>query len=234
VLRALVLALLLANLGFWVWSQGWLDDITGFRAGDDREPERLARQVRPESIVILAPGAAARGNAGASSAAAPASAPGAALACLEAGPFVGAESVAAAAAVLAASLPPGSWADVKTERPGSWIVYLGKFADRAALAKRVDDLKRLNIDATEVRSSPALEPGLVLGRFDDRGKAEKALEQLAQRGVRTAKLVEISAPGTAHLLRVDPADAVLVTQVMALKNEALGKGFGLCAKPAGN
>jgi hypothetical protein len=234
VLRTLVLALLLANLGFWVWSQGWLDGITGIRAGDDREPERLARQVRPESIVILAPGAASRAAAGASSAAASASAPSPAFACLEAGPFASAESAAAAVAVLAAALPSGSWTDIKTERPGNWIVYMGKFADRAALGKRVDELKRLNIEATELRSSPALEPGLSLGRFDDRANADKALEQLARRGVRTAKVVEISPPGSAHLLRVDKADTALVTQVLALQNDALGKGFALCAKPPGN
>ena len=81
-LRGLVLALLVANLAFFGWTQGWLDNIIGVRAIGDREPERLARQVRPDAVVILTPGAAA----------AAASAAEARLACLEAGPFTLAEA----------------------------------------------------------------------------------------------------------------------------------------------
>ncbi len=50
-LRPLVLALLLANLGYFAYSQGWLESITG---GDSaqREPERLAKQVNADAIDI--------------------------------------------------------------------------------------------------------------------------------------------------------------------------------------
>ena len=35
-LRGLVLALLLVNLVFFSWTQGWLDDVVGVRATGDR------------------------------------------------------------------------------------------------------------------------------------------------------------------------------------------------------
>ena len=76
VLKMLVAALLVANLGFYAWSRGWIDG--GAATRGDREPDRLARQVRPESIRILPPAAAetrSRSAAATTLAAAPSSAP---------------------------------------------------------------------------------------------------------------------------------------------------------------
>ena len=55
-LRALALTALIANLGFFAWTQGYLRSLglPPLGAGE-REPQRLERQVRPESIVILNP-----------------------------------------------------------------------------------------------------------------------------------------------------------------------------------
>lgn len=216
-LRILLLALLLANLGFYSWTQGWLDDVVGIRAIGDREPERLARQVRPETVVILPPESA--------SAASPSTA------CLEAGPFGSAE-IAAASAALKQALPNAaedSWAEVKTEVPGAWLVYLGKFVDTEGLTKKEQELKRLKLDYEIVRSPPALDRGLSLGRFDVRAAADKALERFTQQGVRTARVVELSAPTSTTLLRAPRADPALATQLVALKAAALGKGFVPCA-----
>jgi len=48
-----LMALLAANLGYWLWSRG---DLAGFGltpAGfNEREPQRLARQVHPEWLQI--------------------------------------------------------------------------------------------------------------------------------------------------------------------------------------
>ena len=56
-LRRVVLALLLANLAFFAWTQGWLDAVTGVSPTGNREPERVQRQVRPEAVKIVVPGA---------------------------------------------------------------------------------------------------------------------------------------------------------------------------------
>ena len=58
-LRGLLLALLLANLVFFVWSQGGLGKADGGAPGGEREPERLSRQVNPEALQLLRPTAAA-------------------------------------------------------------------------------------------------------------------------------------------------------------------------------
>jgi hypothetical protein len=219
-LRLVVLALILANLGFYSWTQGWLDGLVGVRPTGDREPERMARQVRPETVVILPPEAAASSSASA------------APVCLEAGPFSATE-LAAANAALKQALPnaaEGSWVEVKTDTPGTWIVYMGKFVDTEGLVKKEQELKRLKLDFEVVRTPPALDRGLSLGRFDARAAADTALERFTQQGVRTARVVELSPPGSATLLRAARADEALAAQLTALKAGALGKGFVACTK----
>lgn len=219
-LRALVIALALANLAFWSWTQGWLDGVVGVRASGDREPERLARQVRPESVRILP-----------ATATATATTEPEALACLEAGPF-DAAGLAAAKAVAWAAAPAANLSDVKTEQPGAWIVYMGKYADKGTLAAKEEELKRRKVAYEEVSvatpPAPALAPGLSLGRFDDKAAAEKALAEFTRQGVRTAKVVETAVASTSHRLRVEQADAALAARLGALNDVALGKGFTAC------
>ncbi len=221
-LRAIVAALLIANLGFYAWSQGWLDNVIGTRSTGDREPERLAHQVRPEVVRILSAGAAI-------DAASAASAPSA-LACFEAGPFTDAE-LGAAQTTAQAALPGTPLADVKTDKPGTWMVYMGRFPNREALTKKEDELKRRKSPYEEVREPAALAPGLSLGRFDDRAAAVKALEEFTQQGIRTARVVESAPASTSHVLRVDKADTALVAQIGAVRFAGLGKGFAPCARP---
>ena len=216
--RVLIALLLLANLAFFGWAQGWLDGVVGLRSTGDREPERLQRQVRPELIRILPAGAAGEVAA--------------ATTCLEAGPFGDAE-VAAAQAAVQAALPAGSWATVKTEQPGTWIVYMGRYANRDALTKKEDELKRRKLPYDEIRDHPSLAPGLSLGRFDAPAAAAQALEQFIQQGIRSARVVELAPASNRHLLRVEKADAALSAKVTALQANALGKGFAACAKLAG-
>ena len=260
--------LILANALFFGWSQGWLDGVAGARAGGDREPERLALQVRPEAIRVLGAQAAAALAASAAasalaasaallpasaasasvvaraapvasavSSAAPASAAGSAavatLACLEAGPF-GAAELGAAEAALEAALPAGRWVDVKTVRGGAWIIYMGRYANSEAQAKKEEELNRIKVSFEPVTEPPNLAPGLALGRFEARPAADAALAQFARRGIRTARVVELTPPVVSHLLRVDRADARLVDTLKGLAGPALGRGFSACrgARPA--
>jgi hypothetical protein len=226
-LRVLALLLLLANLGFFAWTQGWLDGVVSVPARGDREPERLAREFQPQRVRILAPEEAAAAMA------ASAPMPAAALTCLEAGPFTPAEA-RAAETLLQAALPAGSWARRSVEQPGSWIVYLGRFTAADALQKKIAELHRLSTPFEELQSPPELAPGLSLGRFDNRPMADRALELLGQRGVRTARVVALAEPATTTLLRVEHADPALALELAALggdiKGQPLGKAFGPCAK----
>ena len=125
------MALIVANLLFFAFTRGWFDGVMGIRSLGDREPGRLAAQVRPESIRLL-PMAAAGSGASAS-------------ACYEAGPFTTAES-SAIEPTLKAALPAGSWADSRSEAagPGGTVVVSHVFrvgsAD-AALGARLLTLR---------------------------------------------------------------------------------------------
>ena len=220
-LRALIALLLVANLAFFAWTQGWLDSVVGARSIGDREPERMARQVRPEAIRILPPEAASEPAVAA-----------AAPACFEAGPFADGE-IAAAQAAAQAALPPGSWTTAKTEQPGTWLVYMGRYANREALTKKEDEIKRRKLPYEEIGQPPALAPGLSLGRFDQRPAAVQALELFTAQGVRTARVVELAPASSRYVLRVDKADAALAAALTAMRPETLGKPFTACAKPAG-
>lgn len=57
-LRALVVLLLAANLAVWAWTQNWLAPLLPAPGQGQREPGRLAQQVRPEALRVLAPQAA--------------------------------------------------------------------------------------------------------------------------------------------------------------------------------
>ena len=160
-------------------------------------------------------------------------APPAPLACLEAGPFSGAELAAAEAAARAA-LPEGSWVSVKSARPGLWMVYMGKFKDREDLLKKQDELRALRVEYDDLRSPPELLPGLSLGRFEERSNAANALEKFSLRGIRTAKVIEVRSPASTVMLRVDRAAPPLAAQAAALSSAALGKGFVPCVKAIGN
>jgi len=52
-LRLVLAVLLLANTGYWLWSRG---DLAGFGLApaslNEREPQRLSRQVHPEWLQI--------------------------------------------------------------------------------------------------------------------------------------------------------------------------------------
>ena len=98
-LRGLLLLLLAANLLFFGFARGWFDGLAGLQSHGDREPERIANQVRPASIVLMPMASAPPGTSGS---------------CFESTPIAGAEAAAAEAA-LKAALPPGSWTDQRSE-----------------------------------------------------------------------------------------------------------------------
>jgi hypothetical protein len=233
VLRRFALLMLAANLAFFAWTQGWLDDIVGLRAAGDREPQRLSRQVKPDSVTVLSPDAAASATAPAAAArpnaAAAAEAP---TTCLEAGPFAAAD-VAAALAAAQTVVGADRIAEQRTDKPGRWIVYLGQYLVRDDLLKKADELKKLGVEYLEVRGAPELEPGLQLGYYSERANAERALEQFGKQGVRGARIVQTVPPGSSSMLRIERTPQNLVAPLTTLKDDALRGGFKPCAKPAG-
>jgi len=229
-MRGLVIALALANLLVLAWS---VDLLPGFSRGREREPERLKEEVRPDAVQLITPTAASAALQAAAvqrlhGGAAPVSGSDASV-CLEAGPLAASEVAAAERALRALDLPTLEWTQQRSERGGSFIVYLGRFADDAALARRRDELRRQQLDVDEVRNSPDLQPGLQLGRYDTRAAADAAQARLVQQGVKAARVVTVSNPVVVTQLRVERADGELAARLTQMSLPPAGAGFRPCA-----
>jgi hypothetical protein len=220
-LRLLVLALLLANAGYFAWTHGLLADY-GFAPAAQAEPQRLAQQIRPEAMRLLTT-ADARQLENATptpSAAQPAAE------CLQAGLFTPEQSTALRTG-LESSLPIGSWTLESSVEPGRWIVYMGKYNSEDALAKKRVELRGLGV-SFEALVNPALGPGLSLGHYSSQAEAERELAKAATRGVRTAKVVQERPEARGLLLRLPAADASLKAKLEALKLQLAGKPLQAC------
>jgi hypothetical protein len=216
-LRTLAAAVLLANVLFFGWVQGWFGPPP--RAGE-REPARLTAQLRPESVTILpakAAGAAVR------------AAKVAATQCLEAGPFVESDIAAAEAALAAAPLAEGSWTRESVWPPPAWLVYTGKAADAASRRAREAELRKARLAFETLDSPPELAPGLVLSRHATQAEAEAALAALAGTPVKGLRVVALPAPPPQLWLRVARADGPTQARLRALPAAALSGGFRPCA-----
>ena len=180
-MRLLVVLLLLANALLLALNLGVLDPLLGKTAGD-HEPERMARQVNPAWLSVLPPAAASAALAAAASAQA-ASAAAADLACVVAGPFAGPDTDLAERQFAGLALPTSVGQLERGARGGSYLVYMGRYADEASLQRKLEELKRLRVEAEPIRASTAgspavsqdLLPGLVLGRAETADAANAAL-----------------------------------------------------------
>lgn len=225
-LRLLVLALLLANTAYFAWTQGLLADY-GFAPITQSEPQRLAQQIRPEAMRLLAASQARQSDGGPPPAkAAPAVVSIGAAQCLQAGPF-NEQQASALRPRLESSLPAGSWTLESSVAPGRWIVYMGKYGNEEALAKKRAELRQLGL-AVEPLINPALGPGLSLGHFSAQIDAERELAKAVSRGVRTARVVLEQPEVRGQLLRLPSVDASLKAQLEALKPQLEGRTLEVC------
>ena len=218
-LRIAVLVLLLANAGYYAWSHGLLRGL-GMGPASESEPQRLQEQIAPQDLHVLAPApkpASKPTNTPAPAAAGP-------TACLQAGTFD--ERQATALRTALAALPEGSWVLDAVPVNGRWMVYMGRFADEEAVAKKRAELRTLKIAYD--RPGAALEPGLSLGRFSSEESAQRARAQLAEQGARTARVVLERAEANAFTLRLPAVDAALRPRLAALEPQLAGKPLRSC------
>ena len=237
-LRLALIALLLANAGYYAWSQGLLKD-WGFAPQEQAEPQRMNQQIKPETLQILrvnpgktssssssSPSSPASGAAApvadAASSAAPT--PGDSAECLQAGVFD--ERQAEALRSAAAALPAGSWVLDPTPVPGRWMVYMGRFEDLEALDKKRAELRARKVDHD--RAGGTLEYGLSLGRFSSSEAAERELANLAGRGVRTARVVQERPDAPGFTLRLPAVTDALRPQLDVLRPAMAGKTLRPC------
>ena len=231
-LRLAVIVLLLANAGYFAWSQGHLRP-WGWAPQEQAEPQRMNQQIRPETLQILKVNAS-KSSSSAPAAASTASAPSASAntplpptdtaECLQAGVFD--ERQAEALRGAAADLPPGSWLLEPVPVPGRWMVYMGRFDDADTLDKKRAELRARKVEFD--RAGGALEPGLSLGRFSSEEAARREMGHLANKGVRTARVVQERADATGFMLRLPAVNSALRAQLDALRPAMAGKTLRSC------
>lgn len=218
-LRFFVLLLLLANGLYFAWEAGYLAGL-GLAPTPQTEPLRLQAQIKPEAIRLLNPTEAKRLEV---LAAAPPPKPSE---CLQS-PLLDADK-ASAVQTAARSLPAGSWSiEVAREAP-RWIVYMGKYANAEALAKKKSELRELNLPYETLKNA-TLEPGISLGVFNSQNAANDALANFSKRGIRTAKVVQETPERTGQTLKLPTVDDALRGQLDAIKS-ALGTANLLACK----
>jgi len=230
-LRIALLILLLANAGYFAWSQGALASL-GWAPQQHSEPERLQQQLHPESLQLqpaAQPSATAPAAVPPATPATPASAaepaPEGPAQCLQAGIYDDDASDTLRRA-LVLQFPEGSWKLDPLTQPGRWMVYMGKFADSQALEKKRAELVARKLDHD--RAGGALEPGLSLGRFSSEEAATRELTQLVRQGVRSARVVQERPDKHGFVLRLPAATPALRAQLEALPAFG-GKPLRACA-----
>lgn len=218
-LRLLVLVLVLANAGYWAWSQGLLAAY-GLAPAVQSEPQRLLTQIRPEAIRLLTPEEAAKFDN-------PVAAVETPTECLQAGLF-NEEQTATLRSALDAALPPGSWQFESSVEPARWIVYMGKYTTDEALTKKRGELRQLGVAFRPV-TSPALSPGLALASFPAQADAERELARIATKGVRTARVVQERAEARGQILKLAAVSPALRGKLDALKPQFDDKPLQACS-----
>lgn len=187
-LRALIIILLLANLAFWAWHHEDVAQTLGLPRHSDREPDRLARQINPQAVRLLA---------------ATASGPGVAP-CMETPALTADAAAALARALRQAGLAAERWTELRREAGGRWAVVLGRDEPAARLERRLAQVQALKLDAAE----PVIAEGsLQLGTFASTEAAERQLQAWQRQGLRGAQVLALETPRTEVRLRADGLDA---------------------------
>lgn len=215
-LRLTVLLLLLANAGYYAWAQGFLLP-WGWGPAQQSEPQRLAQQIRPEAIRVMRPEETRRAEA-AASVARPAE-------CLQAAVLD--DTQAEALRPLLEPWPGGSWTLEPVVEPARWIVYMGKYPNAEQVARKRTELRQLGI-SFEPLSNTSLEPGLSLGGYASESEAKKYLDQLVDKGVRTAKVVQERPELRGQKLVLPAVDEALRARLDELRGALDGKSLRPC------
>lgn len=214
-LRLIVLLLLLANGVYFAWSQGYLLSL-GWAPQQQSEPQRLAQQIRPQSVRVLAPAEARRVE----------TVTNAPNECLQAGLFSDGDA-AALRQVATNLLPTGSWTLEATTEPARWIVYMGKYPDADALERKKAELRQLGVSFNGLVNTE-LEPGISLGAFDREALATERLNAVTRSGVRTARVTLERPERRGQLLKLPAVDDTLRARLDEMRPALRGQSLRPC------
>ncbi|MEO3715173.1 MULTISPECIES: hypothetical protein [Roseateles] len=215
-LRLLFAATLLLNLLIFVFTQGWLDGLTGLHARGDSDPARLQQQVNPEQLQLLNAQAAKSVQA---------------RACLEFGPLMGDDTLRSVQAQLdKAGIAATQWQDQRAEQAGVWAVATIRFPNKDFQQRKEETYKRMRINFEYLAGPPEEVPTMVLSRHGSEKAAEAALEAMSQRALKGLRVMQLQAASSLHVLRFAQADGVTQAKLRGIKE--LGEGRSCAAAPA--
>ena len=216
-MRLFVLILLLANLAFYGWAQ-YVPEMSS------PEAQLLAQQINPDSIRLLsATQAAARKSEP------PKPAASKTVSCMEWNGF-GLDEIARAQEVLLLVSPGVKVTERKTEEATGWWIYLPPQANRQGAVQKVDELKRLGIEQLFiVQEDPKFRFAIYLGVFRSEEAAKIKMEQLQDRGVRTARIGPRPTPVVRISLQLREVLESARPKVIELAKEFPGTAFQDCA-----
>ena len=248
--------LVLGNAGYFAWSQGYLDTL-GLKPTEQREPQRMTQQVRPEllrllngpraettpAVVAPAPAAPAAVVVAQPPAApsvpdpvAPASVPAPTVAvaagsgpraCWQASGFTDDQAELLRAELALLGLPSSGFAFTEVRSNGRWIVYMGRYDNQQQADRKKDELRALGVSFREI-SAPGLAPGLALGTFSTEAAAQQALQKAERDGIRTAKVAQERAESQSVNLRLPAITDTQRAAIDGLGEAMAGKRLQRC------
>lgn len=252
-LNWIIWLLVLANAGYFAWSQGYLGGV-GLAPQEQREPARLQDQVKPEQLRLLnGPRTAAEPAASSTPAPTPTptdaapvltAPPVAALpapaapaptvpdasgprTCWQANGFTEAQAELLRAELALLGLPASRWQLNEVRSAGRWIVYMGRYDNEAQLERKKVELREIGVSFRDV-SSNGLAPGLALGTYSNEAAAQQAREEVERRGVRTAKVAQERAESVSFTLRLPGITSAQRAAIDNLGDAMAGKSLRAC------
>ena len=238
-LRVVIWLLVLANAGYFAWTQGYLGAL-GLKPVVQSEPERLQSQIRPEGLRLLNAPRPASAPAPATPAAPPEAtvvavadttevpvvAEPPASACWLASGFSSEQADVLRSALQQLDLPGGGWQLNEVRSGGRWVVYMGRYNDEQ-MARKKTELRDIKIEFREV-TVPALGRGLALGTFSSEESVQQALKDVARKGVRTARAALERPESVSWTLRLPAITDEQRTSIESLGESLAGKKLQPC------
>jgi hypothetical protein len=209
-MRAIFFLLVLANLAFLAWHMGYLGGTTE-QAG---EGNRLAQQIAPEKIRIIAPDQAKKL---AETPSRPANV------CIEWGPFTGPD-YERLQVLLTAMEPAPRYATRRIDETAGWWVFVPAQPNKAAADKKGAELKALGVTEFFVINDDGPNKNAIsLGVFKTEDAAKGYLDKLVKQGVKTARAAERETKVAKTVLTFREVDEALKQKLGDLRREFPGQ-----------
>jgi sporulation related protein len=216
-MKLLFLLLVLANLGFYAYSQGY------FPQPADAVDETMRQPLNPEKIHIL--------NASQVAALPKVKPPSKLASCLEWGTFSVSDATKAEQALQGLALGD-RMSERRIEDAGSWWVYLPPQGSKANADKKIGELKRLGVeDYFVVQDEGKWHFAISLGIFSSKDAATKQLDVVRAKGVRSALAAERQTASTRVMVQIRDGGDPAVARVNDVKGNYPGTEAKACAVP---